>query len=167
MNLPPYLIFPEVSSESIVLRQVATDDLKDLIEISFYDSIPATSLKDAAAMQEKIDLDYQNGSSIHWGIANKQTNEMIGTVGYYRGFENGIGELGCVLRPNFRGKGYMTTAIKLAAEFGLMNMSLKKVIAITSPQNDKTIKLLERANFIKTADLPEDEIEYQFVSKLL
>lgn len=161
MNLPPYPIFPEVSSETIVLRQVATADLKDLMEISFYDSIPATSLNDAAAMQERIDLDYQNGSSIHWGIANKQTNEMMGTVGYYRGFEDGIGELGCVLRPKFRGKGYMTKAIKLAAEFGLMNMGLKKVIAITSLQNHKTIKLLERANFIKTADLPEDEVEYQ------
>ncbi len=166
MNLPPYPIFPEVSSETIVLRQVATADLNDLMEISFYNSIPAKSLEDAAVMQKRIDLDYQNGSSIHWGIVNKHTNEMMGTVGHYRGFENGIGELGCVLRPNFRGKGYMTTAIKLAAEFGLMNMGLTNVIAITSLQNDKTIKLLERANFIKTAELPEDEIEYQFVSKL-
>lgn len=165
MNLPPYAIFPEVNSETVVLRRVATADLIDLMEISFYDTIPAKSLDDAAAMQERIDLDYQNGSSIHWGIANKHTNEMMGTVGYYRGFENGIGELGCVLRPKFRGQGYMTTAIKLATEFGLDAMGLTKVIAITSLQNAKTIKLLERASFVKTADLPEDEVEYQFIKK--
>lgn len=31
-------------------------------------------------------------------------------TGYYRGFENASGELGCVLLPQFRGQGFMTSA---------------------------------------------------------
>ena len=166
MKLPPYDKFPEIISAAIVLRQVKTDDIKDLVEISFYDSRPALTVEDATEMQDRINLDYQNGSSIHWGIADKQTNEIMGTLGYYRGFDKGVGELGCVLRPAFRGKGFMTTAMKLATGFGLNDIGLTKIIAITTKQNNRAIKLLERLHFIKTADLKEGEIEYQFVNSV-
>ena len=166
MKLPPYDKFPEIISAAIVLRQVKTDDIKDLVEISFYDSRPALTVEDATEMQDRINLDYQNGSSIHWGIADKQTNEIMGTLGYYRGFDKGVGELGCVLRPAFRGKGFMTTAMKLATGFGLNDIGLTKIIAITTKQNNRAIKLLERLHFIKTADLKEGEMEYQFVNNV-
>lgn len=164
MKLPPYDKFPEIISATIVLRQVQSEDIKDLVEISFYDSRPALSVEDAVEMQNKITLDYQNGSSIHWCIADKQTNEIIGTLGYYRGLDKGIGELGCVLKAEFRGRGFMTTAMKLATRFGIKDIGLTKIIAITNKQNDKAIKLLERLNFIKKPGLQEDEIEYQFVN---
>lgn len=164
MKLPPYNKFPEIISDKIVLRQIQTEDINGLLEISFYDSQPALTVEDGIEMQNKIDADYQNGSSIHWGIADRQTNEILGTVGYYRGLDNGIGELGCVLKAEFRGQGFMTKAMKLAIEFGLTNIGLAKIIAITTKQNDSAIKLLERLNFVKTATLQEDEIEYQLVS---
>ena len=164
MKLPPYDKFPEIISNAIILRQIKSSDIKDLVEISFYDSKPALSIEDAIEMQSKINIDYENGSSIHWGIADKQTNEIMGTLGYYRGLDKGVGELGCVLRPKFRRQGIMTKAMKLATEFGLFNMGLSKIIAITSKQNLRSIKLLERLNFIKIADLQEDMMEYQFIS---
>lgn len=165
MNLPPYDKFPEIDSETIILREIQDDDLKDVVEISFYDAIPALTVENAKEMQDRINQDYQNGSSIHWGIANKQTNQIMGTLGYYRGFENGIGELGCVLKSEFYGKGFMTTAMKLAAEFGLNNMGLTKIIAITDKNNNNAIRLFNRVGFVKTVDLEENEIEYQFVNK--
>ncbi|QOG01164.1 GNAT family N-acetyltransferase [Flavobacterium sp. MDT1-60] len=166
MKLPPYDKFPEINSDTIILRQVETNDINDLVEISFYDSRPALTFNDALEMQERINLDYQNGNSIHWGIANKLTNKIMGTLGYYRGFDEGIGELGCVLKPEFQGQGFMTIAMKLVTEFGLTNIGLTKIIAITSKQNEEAIKLLERVSFIKTADLENDEIEYLFVNNL-
>jgi len=86
----------------------------------------------------------------------------MGTLGYYRGFNNGIGELGCVLKPEFHGKGLMIKAMKLVAEFGPSYIGLTKVIAITDKNNNSAIKLLNRVGFVKTADLKENEIEYQF-----
>lgn len=164
MKLPPYEKFPEILSDKIVLRQVQPEDIKEIIEISFYNSLPALTVKDATEMQNKIDLDYQKGSSIHWGIADKKTNEILGTLGYYRGLDEGIGELGCVLKAEFRGQGFMTIAMKLAIEYGIRNIGLSKIIAITTKQNNSAIKLLETLNFIKTANLEDDEIEYQFVN---
>jgi ribosomal-protein-alanine N-acetyltransferase len=59
------------------------------------------------------------------GIADNLTNKIIGTCGYYRGFEKGAGELGCVLLPQHRGQGYMTSALLLAIEFGLNTIGVK------------------------------------------
>ena len=144
-----------------MLRQIQFSDINDMIEISFYDSIQATTLTEAMEMQAKINVDYINGNSIHWGIADKSTNKIIGTCGYYRGFDKGEGEMGCVLLPQYRGKGYMTFAMLLAIEFGLTKIGLKRIRTITSKQNEKAIKLIEKLNFIKIADLDNNEVEYE------
>lgn len=163
MKLPPYAQYPKIDSAPILLRQVQTNDLPSLIEISFYDGNQATSLEDAIAFQNQIDQDYYEGSTIHWGIVDKSTNVVVGTLGYYRGFANGTGELGCILHPAFRGKGWMKEAMKLAITFGLNDIGLSKIIAITTRQNHNAIKLLERLNFEKTLDFEEDKIEYQLI----
>lgn len=164
MNLPPFETYPFINSERIALRQIQTSDIKDLIEISFYDSIKASSLDQAIEMQEKINNDYNDGNSIHWGIIDSSTNKIVGTCGYYRGFENNAGELGCILLPQYRGKGFMTPAIQLAINYGLNSIGLKRVWAATTKENDKAIKLLTKLNFIKIANLQGNEIEYEYVT---
>ena len=135
--------------------------MNDLLEISYYDAKQAKNVEQAIEMQAKIDKDYADGNSIHWGIEELSTNKIVGTCGYYRGLDKGEGELGCVLLPQFRGQGFMTNAMQLAIDFGLKNMELKRIWAITSKENNHAIKLLERINFIKLTDLPDDEIEYE------
>jgi ribosomal-protein-alanine N-acetyltransferase len=161
MRLPPYDIFPIIAGDRITLRQILTADIEDLIEISFYDAIQATTLQQATEMQDKINKDYIEGNSIHWGIADNLTNKIIGTCGYYRGLDQGTGELGCVLLSQYRGQGFMTFAMLLAIDFGLNTIGLKRVWAVTTKQNEKAIKLLEQLNFTKIADLDDNEIEYE------
>lgn len=165
MKLPPYPHYPNLKGERISLRQIAQSDLKDIVEISFYDAIQATTVEIAAEMQAKIDEDYRAGNTIHWGIIENATDKITGTCGYYRGFENGEGELGCVLLPQFQGKGYMTTAMSLAIDFGLDEMGLKRIWAATNKENLQAIKLLERLHFKKVGELPDDEVEYEIDNK--
>lgn len=166
MRLPPYDKFPSITDDKILLRQIQLSDINDIIEISFYDSIQATTLTQAIEMQEKINMDYINGNSIHWGIADKLTNKIVGTCGYYRGLDKGEGELGCVLLPQYQGQGYMTFAMLLAIEFGINVIGLKRIWAITTKQNEKAIKLIEKLNFTKIADLDENKVEYELRQKL-
>jgi len=163
MNLPPYTDFPTIIGENIILRKIEPADVFDIIPISYYDAVAAVSITEAIAMQDKINADYDKGDSIHWGIADKVSNKIVGTCGYYRGLDQGVGELGCVLLPQYYGKGYMTQAIKLAVQFGLETIKLARVGAITSNDNEGAIKLMKRLNFIKVADLPGNEIEYQYI----
>ncbi|MDF1517058.1 MAG: GNAT family N-acetyltransferase [Lutibacter sp.] len=161
MNLPPFNIFPLLSDDKIRLRQIIASDMNELLEISYYDAKQAKNVAQAIEMQAKIDTDYDEGNSIHWGIEDISTNKIVGTCGYYRGLNKGEGELGGVLLPQFRGQGFMTNAMQLAIDFGLKNMELKRIWAITSKQNTQAIKLLKRLNFIKFTVLSDDEIEYE------
>jgi ribosomal-protein-alanine N-acetyltransferase len=161
MKLPPCIIFPNITGDKISLKQIMTADIRDLVEISFYDSVQATTVQKAAEMQAKINKDYFDGNSIHWAVADKLTNKIVGTCGYYRGLDKGVGELGCVLLPQYRGQGYMTAALVMAIEFGLNNIGLQRIWALTNRHNTEAIKLLERLNFIKCADLDGNEVEYE------
>lgn len=161
MRLPPYDKFPSISDDKILLRQIQFSDINDIIEISYYDSNQATTFTQAIEMQSKIDVEYNNGNLIHWGIFDQLTNKIAGTCGYYRGLDKGEGELGCILLPEFRGQGYMNSAMLLAIKFGLNNIGLKRIWAITTIQNEKAIKLIEKLNFIKVADLNDNKVEYE------
>ncbi|GAB3869275.1 hypothetical protein GCM10028824_15950 [Hymenobacter segetis] len=161
MNLPPYPVFPVLASATVRLRQVVPADSSSLLEISFYNARPAQNAPEAAEMQEKINADYRNGSSIHWAIVSVATNEVVGTLGFYRGFADGTGELGCVLKPAFRGRGLMAEAMRLAIEFGRRDMQLARITTITTRPNGPAIRLLERLGFRKSADLPDDELCYR------
>ncbi|MBG6236056.1 ribosomal-protein-alanine N-acetyltransferase [Pedobacter sp. CAN_A7] len=161
MKLLQYNNFPNISGDRISLRQLVLADIQDIIEISYYDAIQAKTVQEATAMQAQINMDYKNGDSIHWGIIDNKTNKIVGTCGYYRGFDKGAGELGCILLPQYQGQGYMSAAMLLAIQFGLNTIGLKRIWAVTTRQNSAAIKLLERLNFTKIADLDEDEIEYE------
>lgn len=161
MSLPPYSIFPNITGNKILLREIISEDIYDLVEISYYNAVKASTVEQATAMLNNINNDYGNGNSIHWGIAEKETNKIVGTCGYYRGFDKQSGELGCVLLPQYRGQGYMTAAMLLAIEFGKKTMELKRIWAVTNQQNSEAIKLLERLNFIKISELEDNEVEFE------
>lgn len=161
MNLPPYDTFPNLSGSNLLMREIQDSDLEDILEISVYDGVKASNIAQAAAMQKKINQNYQDGESIHWGIADPSNNKIVGTCGYYRGLDKGAGELGCVLRPAFRGQGFMTSALELAIDFGLNHIGLSRIFAITSQKNDQAIKLLERLGFVKIAEIENDQLEYE------
>ncbi|SHE96213.1 GNAT family N-acetyltransferase [Chryseobacterium sp. OV279] len=155
--------FPNVKGSRVSLRQIMDADIPDLIEISFYDAVQAETVEQAAEMQARIDRDYLDGNSIHWGIVDNETHQIVGTCGYYRGLDQGEGELGCVLLPQYYGQGYMTDGMSLAIDFGLNTMGLKRIWAATSQENGPAMKLLERLHFVKTADLSDGEIEYELI----
>ena len=161
MKLPPYDKFPYISDDNITLREIQFSELSDLLEISYYDGVQAITWTQAMEMQTKINADYEQGNSIHWGIEDNLTKKIVGTCGYYRGFDKGEGELGCVLLPQFLGQGYMTKALLLAIEFGRNTIGLKRIWAMTTKQNEKAIQLLEKLNFVKVVDLEDSNIEFE------
>ena len=163
MKLPPYNIFPNVSGDKVSLRQIQPSDIPAIIDISFYDAVKASTTEEAMEMQEKINNDYEQGNSIHWGIFDNTSGSIVGTCGFYRGFHEGAGELGCVLLPQFQGQGFMTAAMQLAIEFGIGHMKLRRIWAATATENHKARKLFERLNFKEVRETPDGEVELEFV----
>ncbi|MDF3026289.1 MAG: GCN5-related N-acetyltransferase [Fluviicola sp.] len=162
MNLPPYSIFPELRHSELLLREVKSKDIPSLLEILTYDGKKPETLEEGIAMTNRIHQNYLDGDTVNWVIEYLPTKELIGFVGYYRGFENGTGELGFILKSSFRGKGLMSPALLLAVEFGLNSMKLSRVIAITGKENSKAIALLERTGFVFMKELSEKQLEFRF-----
>lgn len=154
MNLPPYSTFPELRTEKLLLREVLDEDILSLLEILTYDGKMAATLEEGTEIIEKNKQNYLDGDSINWVIEKHETGELIGFIGYYRGFEHGIGEVGFILKAAFRGQGFMSPSLVLATQFGLNQMQLKQVTAFTKPDNEKSIAVLKRNGF-----LPENEME--------
>lgn len=161
MRKPPYDNFPVLSDDRVLLRQIKDIDLADLVDITFYDAVQANNLQHAKEMNAKIDRDYQDGKTIHWVIVDNSTRKIVGTCGYYRGFDNEQGELGCVLLSRYRGQGFMTSALSLSIDFGFNTIGLKAIIAITSQGNGKAVRLLERLGFVQIENLKDNKLKYQ------
>lgn len=160
MKTPPFSDYPIVKGKAVSLRQILPSDLEEIVEVSFYDGVQAKTVEDALAMNDRIHADYEAGNSIHWGIIENQSGKIAGTCGYYRGFDGRKGELGCVLLPQFRGKGLMTAALKLAIHYGRNELELMHIWAVTHQTNTKAIQLLERLDFKKIRDLEDNDIEF-------
>jgi len=116
-------------------------------------------------MQDKIDRDYLEGNSIHWGITDKLSGNIVGTCGYYRGLRKGESELGCVLLPQYRNQGYMAAAMVLAIQFGRHNIGLSRIWAGTNRDNAAAVRLIEKLGFIKVADKEDGEVEYELMQQ--
>jgi ribosomal-protein-alanine N-acetyltransferase len=159
--LPPYDSYPTVANDAVRLRPIRSSDIAEVVEISFYDARPAQSIEQASEMQARIDEDYANGNTIHWGIEDLSTGRLVGTCGYYRGFAHATGELGCVLRPAFRGQGFMTQAMALAIAFGRAHMGLARIIAVTTHDNAPAIRLLERLHFRPVCESTDGDLTFE------
>jgi len=166
MHLPPYESYPTIADDRITLREIQLSDVPEIIAISYYDGKQATCTEQAMEMQIKIQQDYVNGNTIHWAIVDHSVHKIVGTCGYYRGLDKGAGELGCILLPQFRGKGYMTAALLLAIQYGIETIGLSRIWAVTTKENTPAIKLIESIGFVKIADLEEDEVEYEWRQKV-
>ena len=67
-----------------------------------------------------------------------------------------IGELGYLLAPAARGRGVMTSALRLLITWSLGDpLRLQRVQAMTHPENDRSARVLERLGFEREGLLRE------------
>lgn len=156
---PPFNSFPILVNDRVILREVLESDCDQLIEISFYDGIQAKDIIDTKNMNERIWNDYLSGNSIHWLITSVISGEILGTCGFYRGFQDKIGEIGYVLKKVHQGKGYMTDALNLIINFGWEKLELLAIKGVTSTYNQASKNVLRKSGF-KESETINDEVVF-------
>jgi ribosomal-protein-alanine N-acetyltransferase len=157
-----FVRIPVITSDRLILKEIGRHNAVSIVDISVYNGVFATNVAEAIYILEQINSDVANGESLHWGIFLKDSDEIAGTCGYYRGFIQNSGEIGYILRPSYRGLGIMTEAVKLIVAFGFDTLKLHTVVAYTSPANSESIAVLQRAGFNKVksehADLKFEQL---------
>lgn len=150
----------------MLLRQITITDIDDLFlmrsdkEIMRFIPRPiAIQKNDVLELIERVDIGIKKNESINWGIALKESNQLIGTIGFVRSKpEHHRAEVGYMIQKEHQGKGYTFEALEKIIEYGFNVMNLHSIEAIIDPDNSASEKLLQKSRFSKEAHFKEHEL---------
>jgi ribosomal-protein-alanine N-acetyltransferase len=155
--------FPHITTERLILRSLTIEDAPEIMVIrsddrvnKYLDRPKASSIEDAKAFIRKIQA---ADESFYWAISLKDNNTLIGAVCLWNiDTEKNSGEIGYELHPDHQGKGIMQEALTAVIKYGFEIAGFNVITASSSPDNEKSIQLLERNNFVK-------DTNFEYISK--
>jgi [ribosomal protein S5]-alanine N-acetyltransferase len=178
MNNNNFMPFPKLTTERLILRKIKLEDEKELFnlrtnkDVSEFIGRPLVKTnEEARQFISKINNGIRNNEWIFWAITMKDQNKLVGTICLWNfSKDRSRAEIGYELMPVYQGRGIMQEALKAVIEYGLKNMKLNSIEAFTSRRNAKSIRLLERSDFIDETfnrgnSSSEDEKVYELICK--
>jgi [ribosomal protein S5]-alanine N-acetyltransferase len=149
--------FPVLNSNRLLLRKPVAADKESFFEIrgrrETMQYIPrplAKSVEDAEAVINMINGFTDRNERINWAIEEVSSRAMIGMIGYVNFRPDSYrGEVGYVLHHQFCGRGYASEALKTVLDYGFNQLGLHSVEAIIRPENERSIKLVEKLGFVR------------------
>lgn len=97
-----------------------------------------------AGIRHYLDI-YERGQVSPWGIADKETGRLIGTIGFASwNPRHGRGEIFYYLAREAWGKGLTFEAAREVVRFGFDQMGLNRVEATVSPNNPASARVMEK-----------------------
>jgi len=157
--------FPQLETKNLLLRRIRQTDASALFKIlsdnevtEFYDDDAFVDISQASDQIEAWENGFKNQGSIRWGISRKDENYLIGTCGYY-GFHNWYrrASIGYELARNYWRQGIMKDALNAIIDFGFGKLELNRIEAVVMPENNASIKMLEKLGFRNEGLLEEYE----------
>lgn len=169
INFSPY---PTFETKRLLLRKITTDDINEVFflrsnknVLKYLDKHPSKTKEEALTFITLIDELERSNDAINWGITLKGNNTLLGNICIWNiSKEHHRGELGYALHPDFHGKGIMQEAMEAVIEYGFKKAKLHTLEANVNPNNQASIKLLERNGFVREAYYKEN---YFFDGKFL
>lgn len=161
LNFSP---FPLLETKRLILREITIDDAPEIFAMrsnpeamKFIGKPPATSIEDANKLIGLFINGISNNESITWGIAFKETNKIIGTIGFWRiSKDHHRAEIGYMLHPEHWKKGILTEAAQAVIQCGFTKFKFHSIEAQLTPENIASVKLLEKTGFVKEAHFKEN-----------
>lgn len=166
--------FPILKTDRLNLRQIKEKDLNELFILKSderllkkYNGKVKTYDETVLKLKSLVD-DMEKKKSITWGIAYKDEDKLIGSICFWNICEGHFkAEIGYELMYDFQGKGIMQEAIEAVIDYGFQNMGLGVIEAVLYQSNIKSVKLLERNNFILIEDFTEEIVDGQVMKLVL
>jgi RimJ/RimL family protein N-acetyltransferase len=100
------------------------------------------------------------------GIAEFESNALIGDVGLYLDSNESAAEIGFTLCRGAQGLGHATRAIQACLSLVFSTTRADHVRAVTDTRNLKSIRTLQRARFVKLAE-QESEFKGEICSEFV
>lgn len=87
------------------------------------------------------------GDWVQLGIAERETDQLIGDIGVFVSADGLTGEIGFTLAPPAQGRGVATAAVRQTLHLLFGVTRVKQVLGITDSRNVRSVRLLERVGF--------------------
>lgn len=122
--------------------------LSDAETVRFWGRPMMTELAQAESYTRENLRWMEDGHCLYWGVEEKASGRMIGTCTLFRlDSSNRRGEIGYLLNRAFWHRGLMSEVLQSVIDYAFTEMKLHRLEADTDPQNEASIRLLERFGF--------------------
>ena len=158
-----------LETERLILRQFSLADrgliLELLNEPSFIQNIGDRGVRTLSAAERYIEAGpaasyARNGFGLYL-VQLKESNEPIGMCGLIKRDALEDVDVGYAFLPRYWSRGYAIESVLAVLEYAKNIVRLKRVVAIVDPNNEGSIRVLEKAGFRfqKMVRLSADDIE--------
>ncbi len=146
------------------------DKLQNLLNAKIPESWPPETMRDAFPwFIEQLERFPAHGEWYAWYVllTDKDLSErtLVGSAGF-KGAPNDKGEveIGYSVLPEFQGKGFATEMTEVLVDFAFSEANVESIVAETSVENLKSIKVLKKNGFVPYA-AREDAVFYCVLRK--
>lgn len=148
---------PSLTTERLILRQLQLTDDKAIFALRSNEQVNqfiqrplSKNINDARDFITAINEGSENSEWLYWAMVLKTTQQLIGTICLWHFSPDGtIAEIGYELHPDFQGSGLMNEALQKIIDYGFAVLQLKIIEAYTQPDNERSVRLLEKNNFLR------------------
>ena len=158
-----------LETERLLLRQLSIEDADFILELlnepSFIRNIGDRGVRTIESAKSYIlngpVASYsKNGFGLYL-VKLKETNESIGMCGLIKRDTLEDVDIGYAFLPRFWSKGYAVEAARATKEYARNMIGLDRIVAVTDPENEGSIRVLEKIGlkFERMVRFSEDDIE--------
>ena len=152
---------PTLETKRLILRRINIHDAKDIFEYSKDPEVARHVLWSAQKeLGEAKDYcrfmarRYRNDEPSSWGIIERATNRLVGTIGYMDYNEdNATVEVGYSLARWLWNGGYMTEALSRVIEYTFEHMEINRIEAQHELENPSSGRVMEKCGMRKEGEL--------------
>ncbi|HJR60161.1 MAG TPA: GNAT family N-acetyltransferase [Vicinamibacterales bacterium] len=154
---------PRLSGRRVDLRWLTAEDAPALLQVfgdvevmRFWSSPPLEDLAAASSLVDEIHRHFRARRLFQWGICFRETDTVVGTCTLHHVEPaHRRAEVGFALARTAWGQGLATEALELLIRFSFDALGLHRLEADADPDNERSIRTLERQGFKREGYLRE------------
>lgn len=143
-----------IETERLILRKFELTDVEGMYnnfardeDVTRYITWPAhKNIEETNRIVQEYVKDSERDNYYHWCMVLKETNEVIGSIGAPRMFEDlKLFEVGYVMGKSFWGRGIMTEAMKALLRFFFEEVGVNRIEARHDTKNPSSGKVMMKS----------------------
>src|ERR671912_1610081 len=162
-----HLSFPKISGKLVNLRELSIDDATTIVSLMSHEiakylyEVPYPyKIDDALYFIKSSYDDFRLRKAISFAIDYKNKLQLFqllsGTIGIKDiDYINKKANIGYWIGKQYQGKGIATECIKLVVNYAFDELKLEEISAYVFPDNNYSIRVLEKNGFGKTGEVNE------------